>query len=106
MTQTRRRRYERIGLDVDSSCRIIRRELEVADSYTRKAIEGLQSDVLAERNTIENCAKRSNPKFVGMNRPSEVRIMQKGRGECDEPPDKDVSIITQEGRAELTLPGR
>ncbi len=75
MTQTRRRRYERIRLDVDSSCRIIRWKLEVANRYSREAIESFESDVLAEGNAIEERPKGGHPKLISVNCPSEAGVM-------------------------------
>jgi hypothetical protein len=69
---------------VDSSCRIIRRKLEVADSYAGEAVEGFESDVLAEGNAVEDRPKGGNPKLISVNRPSEAGVMQKERGERGE----------------------
>jgi hypothetical protein len=66
---------------MDSACRIIRWKPEVADSYTRETVEGLESNILAEGNTIEDRSKGGNPKFFGVNCPSEAGVMQKECGE-------------------------
>ena len=60
---------------MDSSCRIIRRELEVADRYAWEAVEGFESNVLAEGNAIEGRPNGGDPKLVGVNCPSEARVM-------------------------------
>ena len=80
---------------MDSTCRIVIRKLEVADRYTRKAIESFEIDVLAEGNTIKNCTESGNSKLVGMNRPSEAGAMQKECGELGEPPGNAVSVISK-----------
>lgn len=75
MIQTSRRWYQRIRLDVDSSCRIIRRKLEVADRYAGKAVKGFESNVLAEGNAIKDRPNGSNPKLISVNCPSEAGVM-------------------------------
>ena len=60
---------------MDSTCRIVGWKLEVADRYARETIKSFESNVLAERNTIKNCTKRDNSKLVGVDRPSEARVM-------------------------------
>lgn len=78
------------------ACRIVGWKLEVADRYARKAIESFEIDVLAEGNAIKDCAKSSNSKVVGVNRPIEAGAMQKERGKLGEPPGNIVSVISQE----------
>jgi len=81
---------------VDSACRIVGWKLEVADRYARKAIESFEIDVLAEGNTIKDCAKSGNSKLVGVNRPREAGAMQEEHGKLGEPPGNAVSVISQE----------
>jgi len=66
---------------VDSSCRIVRWKLKVADRHAGEAIEGFEGNVLAKRNAIEDRAEGGNPKPIRVNQPSEARVMQKERGE-------------------------
>jgi hypothetical protein len=96
MIQTSRRWYERIRLDVDSSCRIIRWKLEVADRYAGEAVEGFESNVLAEGNAIENRPNGGNPKLISVNCPSEARVMQKERGKRGESKGDTVIVINPE----------
>ena len=93
MIQTSRRWYEGICLDVDSSCRIIRWKLEVADRYAREAVESFETNVLAEGNAVEDCPNSGNPKLISVNRPSEAGVMQKKRGERGESKGDTVTII-------------
>ena len=83
---------------MDSACRIIKWKLELANCYTRETVEGLESNVFAEGNTIEDRSKGSNPKVFGANCPSEARVMQKERGECGEPRGDTVNVIVQKMR--------
>ena len=69
---------------MDPPCRIIRWKLEVADRYAGEAVEGFESNVLAEGNAIEDRPNGSNPKFVSVNCPREAGVMQKERGERGE----------------------
>lgn len=70
---------------MDSACRIIRWKLEIADCYTGETVEGLESNVLAEGNTIKDRSKGGNPKIFGVYCPGKARVMQKERGKCGEP---------------------
>jgi hypothetical protein len=96
MIQTSRRWYERIRLDVDSSCRIIRWKLEVADRYAGEAVEGFESNVLAEGNAVEDCPNGGNSKLISVNCPSEAGVMQKERGERGESKGVTVIVINPE----------
>ena len=96
MIQTSRRWYERVRLDVDSSCRIIRWKLEVADRYAGEAVESFESNVLAKGNAIEDRPNGSNPKLISVNCPSEAGIMQKERAERRESNGDTVIIINPE----------
>ena len=81
---------------MDSSCRVIKWKLEVGDRYAGKAVEGLESNVLAEGNAIEDRPKGGNPKLIGMNCPCEAGVMQKERGERRESKCDPVIIINPE----------
>jgi hypothetical protein len=59
--------------------------LEVADCYSREAIKSFESNILAEGDTIENCAKHGNPDFVGVNGPREAGHIKKELGKFGEP---------------------
>ena len=87
---------------MDSSCRIIGWKLEVADRYAREAVEGLESNVFAERNTIEDRSKGGDPKLIGVNCPSEAGVMQKELGECGEPRGDFVSEYYHPEKASKT----
>ncbi len=93
MIQTSRRWYERIRLDVDPSCRIIRWQLEVADCYAGEAVECFESNVLAEGNAIEDRPNGGNAKLISVNCPSEAGVMQKERGEWGESSKGDTVIV-------------
>ena len=61
-----------------------------------QAAEGLvEGDVLAEGDAVENCTKRRDSKFVGVNCPGTARIVREGRSESGEPPSKKISVIIQ-----------
>ena len=96
MIQTSRRWYERIRLDVDSSRRIIRWELEVTDRYAGEAVEGFESNVLAEGNAIEDRPNGGNLKLIGVNCPSEAGVMQKEHGKRGESKGDTVIVINPE----------
>lgn len=81
---------------MDSSCRIIRWKLEVADRYAREAVEGFESNVLAEGDAIEDRPNGSNPKLISVNCPGEAGVMQKERGERGESKGEIVIVINIE----------
>lgn len=89
---------------MDSTCRIVGWKLEVADRYARESIKSFESNVLAEGDTIEDCAKSGNPKFVGVNRPSKAGAMQKERGECGKPTESLSVLSRKKCGPELTAP--
>ena len=89
---------------MDSTCRIVGWKLEVADRYARESVKSFESNVLAEGNTIEDCAKSSNPKFVSVNRPSKAGAMQKERGECGKPAELLSVLSPKKCGPELTAP--
>lgn len=78
---------------MDSSRRIIRWKLEVADRYAGEAVESFETNVLAEGNAIEDCPNGGNPKLISVNRPSEAGVMQKERGKRGESKGNAVIII-------------
>ncbi len=67
--------------------------MEVADRYAREAVEGFESNVLAEGNAFEDRPDGGNPKLISVNCPSEARVMQKERSERDESKRDTVIII-------------
>ena len=81
---------------MDSSCRIIRWKLEVADRYAGEAVESFESNVLAKGNAIEDRPNGGNPKLISVNCPSEAGIMQKERAERRESNGDTVIIINPE----------
>ncbi len=78
---------------MDTSCGIIRWELEVANRDARQAVEGLEGDILAEGDAIENCTKRRDPKLFGVDCPGKAGTVQEERGESGEPPSNKISVI-------------
>jgi hypothetical protein len=81
---------------MDSSCRIIRWELEVADRYAGEPVKGFESDVLAEGNAIEDRPNGGNSKLISVNCPSEAGVMQKECGKRGEPKGDTVIVINPE----------
>lgn len=81
---------------MDTSCRIIRWKLEVADSYAGEAVEGFESNVLAEGNATEDRSDGGNLKLVSVNCPSKTGVVQKERGERGESKGRIVIVINLE----------
>ena len=70
------RRDERVGLNMNASSWVVRRQLEVADRHARKAIERLERDVLAKLNAVEDGPECGEAERVGRDRPLEVWIVK------------------------------
>lgn len=79
-----------------TSCEIISLESEVAHRDAWQGIEGVEGDILAEGDAIENRTKRCDPKLVGVNGPGKAGIMQEERGESGEPPRMKISVVVQQ----------
>jgi hypothetical protein len=81
---------------VDPSCRIIRWKLEIADRYAGEAVEGFESNILAEGDAIEHRPDGGNPKLISVNCPSEAGVVQKECGERGESKDDTLIVINPE----------
>ena len=81
---------------MDSSCRIIRWKLKVGDRYAGEAVEGFESNVLAEGNAIEDRPNGSNPKLISVDCPCEAGVTQKECGEQGESKGDTVIVINPE----------
>ena len=69
---------------MNTTSRVIRRQLEVANRDTREVFERLERDVLAELHAVEDRAERSNTQRVRRDRPRELLIVEQERRKLGE----------------------
>ncbi len=72
------------SLNVNTSCRIVRWQLEVVDGDSRNTIECLQCYDLGERDVVKDCPKSRHPKFGSRYRPIKTGIVQQKGGKFSE----------------------
>ena len=70
---------------MDSSGRIVRGKLEVADRDTRKSVKGLERNLLRQRDVIKDGSECSNTEFVRRDSPLEAWVMKQEDREVREP---------------------
>lgn len=73
---TRRGRNVRISLDVNTTVRIIRRQVEVGDRNTGEVVECLEGYILTEVHIVERRAESRDAKGIGRDDPLKARIVE------------------------------
>lgn len=69
---------------MNTTSRVIRRQLEVTDRDTREVVERLERNILAQLHAVEDRAERSNTQRVRRDRPREVFIVEQERRKLGE----------------------
>ena len=69
---------------MNTTSRVIGRQLEVANRDTREVVERLERDILAQLHAVEDRAERSNTQRVRRDRPRELLVMEQERRKLGE----------------------
>ena len=69
---------------MNTTSRIITRQLEVADGNAGKVVERLECQVLRQLNVVEDRSQRLKTQFRGGDGPCELRIVKDARREISE----------------------
>ena len=81
---TSRWRNVSTSLNVNTSCRIVRWQLEVVNGDSRNSIECLKCYDFGERDVVEDCSEGRHPKFGSRYRPIKTGIVQQKGGKFGE----------------------
>ncbi|PIL34457.1 hypothetical protein GSI_03233 [Ganoderma sinense ZZ0214-1] len=69
---------------MDTTSRVVGRQLEVADRHAGQVVERLERDVLLERDTIEGGTEGREAQLVTRDRPGELFVVEQERREVSE----------------------